>query len=76
MTDLAGEVTWEWLCSNLTIYADDFHAQDTFTCIADFERHIRCVNAVLRLLRSWDLPVSPDKSQVLLVMRGPDTRKM
>ena len=74
LTDLCQVLPAEWICSHLTLYADDCHIGGTFCNSSDFERLRTAFGVLFSTLRSLDMTINPDKSVAILAMAGSSYR--
>ena len=68
--DLMDYVPLRWIQRHLTIYADDFHIGSKFVSFEEFQYCRKVVGILFSLLESMQLRINPDKSVVILEMRG------
>ncbi|CAL1143079.1 unnamed protein product [Cladocopium goreaui] len=68
--DLMDYVPLHWIQRHLTIYADDFHIGSKFVSFEEFQYCRKVVGILFSLLESMQLRINPDKSVVILEMRG------
>ena len=74
--ELMATLPFDWIQRHLTLYADDFHIGSTFTCLADFQYLQFALGVMLSLLKSMDMQLNPDKSVVILELRGTLARRL
>ena len=73
--DLQATVSLDWICTHLTIYADDCHVGGVFTNVEEFNLLLHALGQLFSLLHAFDLTISPQKSVAILCMRGHLGRK-
>jgi len=73
--ELQATVSLHWICTHLTIYADDCHVGGVFANVEEFKLLLQTIGQLFSLLHEFDLTISPQKSVAILCMRGHLGRK-
>ena len=72
--DLSAYIPWEWICSHLNLYADDFQVWGLFHNLSELNELMRNFGIIMELLQRKGLIINTNKSAVLLTMSGTSCR--
>jgi len=72
LTDLAATIDPTWLRDNTNLYADDVQAGDVFHSESELFHILNNFAVILTMLKKYGLQINEDKSQILLLLTGPD----
>ncbi|CAE7235660.1 Pol, partial [Symbiodinium sp. CCMP2456] len=67
---LAAETSEAWAKECLTVFAEDKHLSWDINSIADLAFVCKCVQTTYRLLKSSGMQVNPEKSKIVIALRG------
>ena len=70
LQDLMTYVPFQWIQRHVTVYADDIHIGATISCLEDLHMIHSFIGALFRVLNDFDLPINPDKSVIILELKG------
>ena len=75
-TDLQKHKSYEWICSHLSVYADDLISQWSLRTVADFEISLHDIGLLLDLFDAFGLQVSLSKSVILMRLIGSSAKTL
>ena len=76
LDDLQKQKSYEWICTHLSIYADDLISQWNLSTVEDFTQALTDIGLLLGLFDAFNLQVSLSKSVVLMRLTGTASHKL